>query len=354
MKKSICLISLALFALVSCNNDSVIQSNQGSKIEFRTSMDTRAMELQQANFTEFYVTALYADGSIYFADKFVRNGSYFESATDYYWPADGKLTFFAYYPSEEALGANVNISNEAKVIPDFTPAAKVVEQLDFVTAVKIAGKEDAAAGVALDFSHQLSQIEIKGKNTNAGHTVKVKAIRIKNVANSGDFDFVGAMTNWSQSDELTSYEIVYNEAVTLGAATQTLMGSEGNAMLIPQSRPAWGVAANIEGEEATTDPNGSYIAFLIQATTESGSRIFPVNGEEYGWVAHPIGFNWAAGYKYTYNCDFSEGLGIIAPEGDDDDIYNEGDSVVGSEITVDVSYYSFTTDYYESYNNLDM
>ena len=350
------MISLALFALVSCNNDSVIQSNQGSKIEFRTSMDTRAVELQQADLNEFYVTALYADGSTYFTDTFVRNGSYFESATDYYWPADGKLTFFAYYPSEAAIGANVHISNEAKVIPDFTPAANIANQLDFVTAVKIAGKEDAAAGVALEFSHQLSQIEIKGKNNNAGHIVKVKAIRIKNVACSGDFDFVGAMTNWSQSDVLTSYEIVYNNAVTLGTTAQTLMGSEGNAMLIPQSRPAWGVVANTDGEGVvTSDPTGSYIAFLIQATTESGSRIFPVNGEEYGWVAHPIGFNWAAGYKYTYNCDFSEGLGIIAPEGDDDDIYNEGDSVVGSEITVDVSYNSFWTEGNgESYKELDM
>lgn len=355
MKKSIILILLATLAMVSCNKDYVVHKNNGSKIEIRTAIDTRATEIKEDDLNSFSVTALYEDGLTYFEDTFTRedaNSIYFVSDKDYYWPADEDLTFIAYYPTMD----NVTINGEEKVITGYTPDADIAKQIDFITAVKKANIEDSADGVALEFKHQLSQIEVNGKNTNKGYTIKVKAIRLKNVAKSGNFDFVAPMVNWEQSDELTSYEIEFANAITLGDDLASLMGGKGNAMLIPQTRLPWGItpsdddAAAGEGsgddddqsvEEPTSDPNGTYIAFYINAVTESGSKVYPRDNDEYGWVALPIAFNWAAGYKYTYNCDFSEGLGVVAPEEEGDE---EGEEIFGNKINVDASFSNWKYD----------
>lgn len=355
MKKSIILILLATLAMVSCNKDYVVHKNNGSKIEIRTAIDTRATEIKESDLNSFSVNALYEDGRTYFEDTFTRedeNSIYFVSDKDYYWPADEDLTFIAYYPTME----NVTINGEEKVITGYTPDADIAQQIDFITAVKKANIEDSADGVALEFKHQLSQIEVNGKNTNKGYTIKVKAIRLKNVAKSGNFDFVAPMVNWEQSDELTSYEIEFANEITLGEDLASLMGGKGNAMLIPQTRLPWGItpsdddAAAGEGsgddddqsvEEPTSDPNGTYIAFYINAFTESGSKVYPRDNDEYGWVALPIAFNWAAGYKYTYNCDFSEGLGVVAPEEEGDE---EGEEIFGNKINVDASFSNWKYD----------
>lgn len=356
MKKSIILILLATLAMVSCNKDYVVHKNNGSKIEIRTAIDTRATEIKETDLQAFSVTALYEDGRTYFEEIFTRedpNSIYFVSNTDYYWPADQDLTFIAYYPAME----NVTINGEEKVITGYTPNADIEQQIDFITAVKKTNIEDSGAdGVALEFKHQLSQIEVNGKNTNKGYTIKVKAIRLNNVAKSGNFDFVAPMVNWEQSDELTSYEIEFANEITLGDDLASLMGGKGNAMLIPQTRLPWGItpsdddAAAGEGsgddddqsvEEPTSDPNGTYIAFYINAVTESGSKVYPRDNDEYGWVALPIAFNWAAGYKYTYNCDFSEGLGVVAPEEEGDE---EGEEIFGNKINVDASFGGWSYD----------
>ena len=337
--------------MVSCNKDFVVAENHGSKIEFRTAVDTRATELTLSDVNEFYVAAFYESGEQYFAEVFERSGSFFvpKSGTDYYWPSDDDLYFYAYYPCTEAFSAGVMVDEENKSIPDYTPAANIGEQLDFISAVKVTNKAESANGVVLEFKHQLSQIEVKAKNANGGYNVKVKAVRIKNVVDSGDFTFDGAMTNWRVNDTLTSYEAVCdatNGSVALTGSAATLMGANGNAMLIPQSRSAWGV----EAEAA----NGVYIALQIQAETKTGSRVFPLEGD-WGWVAVPVEINWASGYKYTYVCDFTNGLGVIAPdqdeEGDDDDNpYNPGDGVVGGAIAVDTYYDSFNG----NWDDLDM
>ena len=337
MKKIILMVSLAAFALVSCNRDFVVDKNQGSAIEFRTAVDTRATELTMDNIPEFYVTALYEDGSLYFADTFTRpagSSTYEYFATkEYFWPADDYLQFYAYYPSAEQLGVEVKINSTEKGFNGYTPNPNIGLQEDLITAAMRTNKENSQGGVELEFVHQLSQIEIKAKNANDSYTVKVKEVQIKNVAGSGDFSFVAVGNDWTPSADVTaSYSIAADSPITLGASYESLMGVNGNAMLIPQKRIAWGPAvANtveaegegevVEGEgeetpetpatpaEPETDPTGAYIAFLVQVDAVSGSRIFPLVGD-YGWVVLPVAFDWVSGYKYTYSCDFSQGIGI--------------------------------------------
>lgn len=371
MKKNIFMISVAMLALVSCTNDEVVQINKGQKIEFRTAVTTRATELTNTDLPSFWVTALY-DNVEYFSDEFTKDNTdgCFKSTTDYYWPATEEVKFYAYYPYGEDLPGTVSINAEAKQVKDFTPDEDIANQVDFVTAFEVYTKDEATNGsVGLDFEHQLSQIEIKAKNTNSGYTTTVKAIRIKNVVASGDFNFSAAVTNWTPSEDLTSYEIGF-DPLTLTSEEQSLMSNKGNAMLIPQSRLAWGVEEaepevvdeGSEGEGETpetptapeTDPNGTYIAFLVQINTATGIRIFPeiIEGNEedtdveYAWVAKPLAINWLTGYKYTYVFDFKDGAGVIAPDNFGDDPIlpgggedpKPGDDVYGGKISVSLSF----------------
>lgn len=383
MKKIILMVSLVAFAMVSCNRDFVVAENQGSKIEFRTAVDTRATELTLNEINEFCVTAFYEDGTQYFSEIFVLEGGFFvpKSGKEYYWPSDDNLYFYAYYPCDETFCSGVVVTEESKSIPDFTPAEDIANQLDFISAIKVTNKAESSNGVVLEFKHQLSQVEVQAKNTNKGYSVKVKAVRINNVFASGDFVFNAPVTNWSVDDEITSYEVACSDTcVELANAAVTLMGDGGNAMLIPQKRIAWGPAvapeqtpeqtneavdgdgaeAGGEVEETPAAPitatDGVYIAFQIQAESSTGSRIFPVESAgDWGWVAVPVEINWLSGYKYTYVCDFSEGLGVIAPEqnpnDDPDNPYNPGDNTVGGEVNVSVDFNYYRNGYW---NSIDM
>ena len=436
MKKNILMISAAMLALVSCTKEEVIQINKGQKIEFRTAVTTRANELTNDDLSSFSVTALYGD-VVYFSDVFSKDDTdnSFKSTTDYYWPATDQVKFYAYYPYGDNLPGTVSITADEKKVTGFTPASDIASQVDFVTAFEVYSKSEATNGsVEIGFQHQLSQIEIKAKNTNSGYTTKIKAIRIKNVAGSGDFDFSAATTNWSNWGAIANYEIccpsteitVVEEVegetkqvtkdvdvpLTLTENAQSLMWNKGNAMLIPQERPKWGVeeegptpgpgtepndqqdpalTAEVdepqednttpETEPEETDPNGFYVAFLVQINTATGIRVFPEittdeEGEEvdveYAWVAQPLAINWLAGYKYTYEFDFKDGAGVIAPDNfedpdgpdgpkepifpggggdddddddDDDDNPQPGDNVYGGKISVSISFSSWNTNY---------
>ena len=386
MKKNIFLISMAMLALVSCTNDEVIQINNGQKIEFRTALSTRATELTNADLPSFWVTALYNDVE-YFSDEFTKNGTYFKSEKDYYWPATEAVKFYAYYPYGNDLPGEVSINANEKKVKNFTPAVNIAEQVDFVTAFEVYTKSQAQNGsVEIGFQHQLSQIAINAKNSNEGYTIKVKAVRIKNVAGSGDFDFSAAVQNWiPNTDDLASYEVANETGVTLSAETQSLMGNQGNAMLIPQTSIKWAPETPAEpegqndgeeiggndasGETGTpetgedngnnttepTSPNGSYIAFLVQINTATGVRVFPEikQGEtdvEYAWVAKPLSFNWLPGYKYTYVFDFKDGAGVIAPDNPVDPNNPPGKEVYGGNISVSVSFGGW----WSNSNNVDM
>ena len=438
MKKNIFMISAAMLALVSCTKDEVIQINKGQKIEFRTAVTTRATELTNANLPSFHVTALY-DEVEYFSDVFTKTDGCFKSETDYYWPATEEVKFYAYYPYGNDLPGTVSINANEKKVTGFTPNTDIANQVDFVTAFEVYTKDQAANGsVELGFEHQLSQIEIKAKNTNSGYTTIIKAIRIKNVAGSGDFEFSAPVKNWTPSEVLANYEIccpqeeitveeevdgeikevkkVVDVPLTLTAEAQSLMWDKGNAMLIPQERPKWGVEEETttepeptpepgtesndqqnptltaevddpqgngttsedgagndvdggdeppttpETEPEETDPNGFYVAFLVQVNTATGIRVFPTTeGVDYAWVAQPLAINWLAGYKYTYEFDFKDGAGVIAPDnfedpndpilpgGDEDP--QPGDNVYGGKISVNVSFGGWS---YGNGNTVDM
>lgn len=347
MKKYIIITALSLIGLAACTKDTVKDVNTGKSIDFRAALDTKGSEVTTSNLTGFYVTSLTENGAVYFTDEsFTKNGDYFESATKYYWPAEESLNFFAYSPAASVLGENVavTVNSAAKTLTGYVPSSDISSQLDIVIAKATGNKAgNENTGVFLNFLHQLSQVEVRALNENAGFNYSVKGIKIMNVASGGDLDF-SVTTSWTPSSEITNYVVEHATAITLGTESVSLMPAEDdNAMLIPQTTAAW----DIENGDDTNTGKGSYLAVNVQVTTKDGSVVFPSSGD-YGWVAYPVAFEWNPGYKYIYTLNFTEGAGYVDPENTPDnpeDPYKPGGEVLGGQMTFTADIEGWTSSY---------
>ncbi len=332
MKKQFMFMAMAAMLIASCSSDDVVSTNTGRAIDFRTSVGTRGAETTTDNITKFWVTAIDGNNANYFSkQEFTKDGAFFTSSPLYYWPV-GTLNFFAYSPSETDLGATVTINKDTKTFADFSPAAEIADQKDFVTATASGTRAaNETNGVELTFAHQLSQIEIKAKNTNTGYIYKVVGVRIGKPVSKGTFTF--DTNKWTlTTTEKTNYAVEYATTPrTLAADAATMMGTANdNAMLLPQQLVAW----TPETDKVNTN-KGAYIALKIQITTKDGARVYPAKGD-YDWAAVAIGTNWEAGKKYVYTLDFSNGAGKVDPEKpqpvDPTDPFKPGEDILGKPI----------------------
>lgn len=350
MKKQIMFMAMAAMLIASCSSDDVVSTNTGRAIDFRTSVGTRGTETTTDNITKFWVTAIDEAGANYFSkQEYKKEGEFFTSTPLYYWPV-GTLNFFAYSPSETDLGGTLTIGNTTKKLKDFSPATEIANQKDFVTATasgtRAANETD---GVELTFAHQLSQIEIKAKNTNTGYIYKVVGVRIGKPVSKGTFTFdtnkwdLTTTEKANTTTEKTNYAVEYATTPrTLAADAATMMGTANdNAMLLPQQLVAW----TPETDKANTN-KGAYIALKIQITTKDGARVYPATGKDYDWAAVAIDTNWEAGKKYVYTLDFSNGAGKVDPEKpkpvDPTDPFNPGEDILGKPIKFTVTVTSWT------------
>ena len=229
MKKQILLMTAAVLTITSCSKDESTEVNNGQAIAFRVAMETRATETTTANITNFLVTAINAGNSNFFTDQaFTKTGSYFTSNPAYYWPNDGSnLSFFAYSPSATDLGATISITSASKTMTNFSPAAAIASQKDFITASATGSKANESTGVALTFAHRLAQIEIKAKNANQGYVYKVQGVRIgQPVSQATTFDF--GTSAWTLGTTKSNYEVTYTSAKTLNATAASIMATDGN------------------------------------------------------------------------------------------------------------------------------
>lgn len=311
MKRTVILMGIAALAFASCAKDTVKEVNLGQAIDFRVATQTRAAETTTANLEKFDVTAISTDGTTegtnYFTGlTFETDGSYYHSDPVYYWPGTGALNFYAYSP----VGlAGVSITKDGKTVTDFAPAATVADQVDFVVATATGDISDETTGVALAFTHELTQVNVKAMNSNEGYTYTVKAFKVGNVVGKADYDFTEAEgSRWTLSDQVASYTVEFDEMVLTDEA-QSLMDEtteSGCAMLLPQQLVAW----------TPEDNSGTYFAVLARVETSGGTVAYPKDGSEYGWLAVAVNTEWKPGYKYVYTLDFTKGAGTaVTPEG---------------------------------------
>ncbi len=336
-------MALTLGACAEDEPEAVAPKSPQEAINFRPAMGSRATETTNANLSSIYVTALgeTSENDLFANLEFKKGtGGFFESSPEYYWPGDdSELTFYAYAPSQDEMGADVTINESTKQVENFAVAEDIAQQVDFVTASATGKKSvNETSGVELDFAHQLSQIELRAKTDNNAYIVKVAGMRIGRPQYMATFDF--GTSKWTLDDwhDTAVYESSC-DTMTLSSTPVSIMGAAGNAMLMPQTLTPW---------SPTGDPDNvareAYLSVLVNITSADGMRVYPFptdtikddNGNQrtFAWVSIPLSGTWEQGKHYIYTLDFTNGAGYTDP----DEGPKPGEPVYGDPIkfTVDV------------------
>lgn len=357
-----------LVAMSSCMEDEVLERNQGNALAFRASIDKALSRSGDGNVTDlgklqkFKVTATIDGQSNYFTNMLVSkasSGSTWNTEHTYYWPKYD-LGFYAYAPTDIN---GVTIDKDGKKIADFAPDKDVNQQIDLLVAYNTGNRTDnELSGVALNFKHALSQIDVQAKCSNPNIEIVVKSIRFVNVKTKGDFTYPADITStnntlancWNPSSEVSDaayYKASFGQGqeVTLTDSPKSINPSNNNFMLIPQQLTKW---------EKTSAANGAYIAVLCRISSKDGdakTQLYPElasggdNAAKFGSIIVPIDTNWEAGKKYTYTLNFcgdGGGAGQVDPNPDTTDPNvdpnpkpgsNGGDPVLGNPIKFTVS-----------------
>ena len=348
--KRLMITGAAMMIMAACTTDNLKENSRGQKIDFRAST-TKATELTTANFNSFICTAINENGDFHFSDEeFERLGTYYSSATDYYWPSDGStLNFYAWSPSVDQIGGTLSITATEQKLTGFTCNPDISQQVDFISSTGSGNKVNSVAGMELNFNHNMSQIEVKTRSANTGYIYSITGVRIGNVLSSGDFDLKTG--TWSNLNTLNSYTVEYAEARTLDELSTSLMKVNGdNAMLIPQEVTPWDPE-----NDPTNTAKGSYIAVKVRITTATGEIIYPLVGE-YDWIAVPLGnggvTNWESGLRYIYTLDWSTGGGYVYPEKpaypadyEGKDCFDAGEKVMSTPMALGISVDGWSNNY---------
>lgn len=347
MKTKLFFVAAASIALASCSSEDVVELNNGNAIDFRVAMGSeatsRGTETTTGNLKEFNVTALNGAAN-YFTDvtfKKADGETNFKSDKDYLWPGSDVLNFYAYSPTTIS---GVSINATAQTVTDFTPAAAIKDQVDFITAYASSSKIDA--GVALTFKHTLSQIQIKALTNSVVYKFEVKGAKIATVNSKGSLDMNEGGISWTfdATPEKAIYDVTYDNAIVLNGTAQDVSatGDNGLAMLLPQQLVKWD-----NEKDAKNENNGAFLAVLLKITTlETNTQVYPKEVGEFAWACVPVDTKWEAGKRYTYILDFSKGAGQVPPTDPDE----PGEDILGGPI----SFTAEVSEWVNADNNIDM
>lgn len=334
MNRKLFFAAMAATALASCTNDDLVEVNQGEGIAFRASLDkalTRGTTTNLQNLNAFKVTAFGQDeANNYFTDMPVTSndkGATWKTGATYYWPGFD-LKFFAYAPQDLN---NVSIDKDAQTITDFAPDQAVAKQKDLLVSYNTGNKQNnEAKGVAMNFKHALSQIEVQAKCSNEKIKIEVIGLKMVNAAAKANFtfpadetktDYTMQQSQWTELKEKDEHSKAYiikdkDKMVTLRKDAQSLMFGEGGMMLIPQQLTEW---------DGTASKTGAYLSVLCRIySLDNGNETLlyprPVAGDnkdgKYAFSAVAINTNWEPGKKYIYTLNFcgeNGGAGEIDP-----------------------------------------
>lgn len=353
MNKVFILGAMTAVALASCSNDKVEEATKGQEISFRASvgLTSRGSEVNLTNLGDLTIDAFQVgDGSQLikngiFGKKDGSSNSWESKNGTYYWPFDNaaQLRFYVYNADAVVASAAVSSTVTDFKITGLSPEAAIKDQKDLVV-----GSHTTAyvASVPLNLEHAFSQVEINAINKNEAYTIEVTDVKIYNVNSTGDFKYIengNKVANdqyWSNLSTKTDYQVTEYAAKTLTANSQSLMGADGNAMLVPQQLTAW----DVNNDKKNTNEN-TLISVKVKITTKSTGVLYYE-----GWAAVGIGTKWEAGKKYIYTLDFSNGAGYVDPKDPDKGEDNGGDPIMKNPIKFTVT----VTDWVNSSENTDM
>ena len=274
--------------------------------------------------------------SSYFQNlKATPNGGSWVTSEPKYWPTDGSLSFYAYYPystdSHSMLSENatVDVAN-AKTVHYVASQIDVEHQPDLIVANHLNathGSTDAPNSVSLNFSHVLTAITFAVGSDMVPGTVK--SIAIKGVKNEGDFDL--AANTWNAASLQGNADFVIplgnngQGLVVKGQQDEALTTGAQTLMMIPQafdqtSNAKVEIVFNKDGVDKTlTAPlrgtqwdAGSTIIYKVSTssllpTLTLNKVTFPTD-----WSNHA---EYGGKLKSAYQDNDQLGLYVVAPDG---------------------------------------
>ena len=207
MKKFIFMTAFAatMGLMTSCSEDELTSpsSVDNNTIAFATKSN-KAMTRSASTLTElekFTVSANNADNSIFFADQlftYDMSASIFKSATSYYWPLGGSLSFYAI---NEPGTKSLNGSN----IPSYS-YENWAGETDLVAATVLSGNKTVP--YPLTFKHVTSQVYVTAEAINKTEDLTYKLISVKmSTPSTGTYSFAdatGGQGSWVIDKDKTS------------------------------------------------------------------------------------------------------------------------------------------------------
>ena len=365
MKSKYLVVALSAVALVACNNEDVLEVNQGRGISFQvaTEASTRAQATTTSTIDNFKVWGFTDGKTLMNGLEVSKDGDDWTYDGTIFWPATD-VDFYSVSPAENC-GGTVNISKDAQKITNFTVNTDQNKQVDLLYAVnKDETKEDhAASAVNINFRHALSQIVFKAKNTNENLKVIVKGVKIANIKKKGDFTYpTSATTNnvasesgsitsgtqgtWGTPTEATTFSegmdangVTLNGKVETAVDLTTTTGENANKtytgalFMIPQALTPWEPSKT--GALSQTNIG---VYFLLNCQILSGTnkdiQVWPSDADEtFAEIAVPAEtLTWEQGKKYVYTFIFGEGAGYEPGENPNPDPTLVG---IDFDVTVD-------------------
>lgn len=368
--KYLLVTALSAVALTACNNDEVMEVNQGRGISFQvaTEASTRATATTTASIDKFMVWGFTQEdpAKTLMEDLSVsKTGSEWTYTGTIFWPA-APVNFYSISPepvSDKVSEGTVSITSDEQKITGFTVNTDQSQQVDLLYAVNKGETKDKheTTPVSINFRHALSQIVFKAKNTNENLKVIVKGVKIGNIKKAGDFtyptnstithntaeDGTIVATTQGQWDNVTTEQTFaagMSGEVTLEGKVEPaldLTSKEdevytGALFMIPQELTPWNPEAT--GALNTTN-KGVYFLLNCQILTGTNKDIivWPTESADtdkdgFADVAIPASkLTWDQGKKYIYTFTFGEGGGYVpGPDPDPDP------TLIGIDFTVTV------------------
>lgn len=359
MKSKYLAVALSAVALVACNNEDVLEVNQGRGISFQvaTEASTRAQATTTSNIDEFMVWGFTQEDP---AKTLMEDLSVTKDGDDWtytgtiFWPA-APVDFYSISPEPvngKVSEGTVSIESNAQKITGFTVNTNQEDQVDLLYAVNIGEKkaDHEATPVSINFRHALSQIVFKAKNTNKNLKVIVKGVKIANIKKAGDFTYPTSSTTpqniaedgtivattqgtWGNVNTAETFSAGMNAGgVTLDGKVETAVdltaatGSDasksytGALFMIPQPLAAWDPSTT-----GALSSSNTGVYFLLDCQIFSGTnrdvQIWPAEtASTSAEIAVPANsLTWEQGKKYVYTFIFGDGAGYIpGPDPDPD------------------------------------
>lgn len=374
MKSKYLVVALSAVALTACNNDEVMEVNQGRGISFQvaTEASTRATATTTNSISKFKVWGFTGTPvqTLMNGIEVSKSGTEWSYGDVIFWP-ETDVDFYSVSPSENIEGT-VNITKDAKQITGFTVNADQSKQIDLLYAVnKGENKEDhETTAVHINFRHALSQIIFKAKNTNNNLKVMINDVKVANVVKGGDFTYPESTTpnNTISATTQGTWQLLSGTGSTetfgAGITEKTLNGKTdpavdlttvgtdnnytGALFLMPQELKPWNNLA-----DKTNQNGGSYfmVNCKIYSIASNDEVLLWPSKDEYAYVAIPTrSIIWEQGKKYIYTFIFGEGGGYVPPTDPDPE---PGDPEPGDPVLVPISF-EVTVDDFQNGNEIDI